>query len=365
MYRYTKKVELASGTSWRFVPPQEAIDAGVVARQTFRDGRAARYEIPRLVKKVDDFRNGELVAGNIGPNSTILQISKYYISTNNYRSLAYTSQRQYEYTINYINSTSINGRTFGSIKIKDLNALHCSQAYEAWVKDISVAKANQTSRILSVLLNYCRSLDMIDTNPMSKVKKQKHKPQSDTWTKEQVELFIDTAFTNFEWRSIGLIVLLCYEWAQRPNDIRLLKWDSIDLDKSVVTITQTKRGATVQLPISDEIKYMLTQQKEDWDFQDYVVPYQRPSDAAYRPLTRSDISTYANKVKDACDLNKNLKVGNLRKSGIVEMIDSGVDHLAIMSVTGHQNISSLNPYHKHTLDAAKSALDRRKGNEKI
>ena len=358
--RYTEKVKLKSGLVWRFTPPQAAIDAGVVSRQTFHDGRTARYEIPRLIQKVDDFRSGKIVAGNIGATSTILQIYKYYISTNNFRSLAYSSQRQYEYSMNSISNTIIGGRTLGSIKVEDLNAFHCSQAYEAWVIGGSTAKANQLARVLSVLLNYCISLDIIDHNPLSKIKKKKHQPVSEVWTQEQVELFLDTAFSKWEWRAIGLVVLLCYEWAQRPNDIRLLKWDALDMDKSVVTITQTKRGATVQLPISNEIKQMLSDQRKDWDFQEYVIPYQRPSDGAYRPLTRSHISLYANRVKENCGLPKFLKVGNLRKSGIVEMIDSGVDHLQIMSVTGHQNISSLNPYHKHTLDAATSALERRK-----
>jgi len=35
--------------------------------------------------------------------------------------------------------------------------------------------------------------------------------------------------------------------------------------------------------------------------------------------------------------------------------------LAIMSVTGHQNVQSLNPYNKHNYDTAKSALDMRRG----
>ena len=45
MYKYTKKVILKSGTVWKFLPPQDAIDSGVVKRQTFSDGRAARYEV--------------------------------------------------------------------------------------------------------------------------------------------------------------------------------------------------------------------------------------------------------------------------------------------------------------------------------
>jgi len=34
--------------------------------------------------------------------------------------------------------------------------------------------------------------------------------------------------------------------------------------------------------------------------------------------------------------------------------------MQVMSVTGHKNISSLNPYLKHNLETAIQALDRRK-----
>ena len=41
MYRYTEKVKLKDSFSWRFIPPKDAVNAGVVARQTFKDGRTA------------------------------------------------------------------------------------------------------------------------------------------------------------------------------------------------------------------------------------------------------------------------------------------------------------------------------------
>ena len=80
MYRYTDKIVLKKSTSWRFVPPQDAIDAGVVTRQTFKDGRTARYEIPRLIKLVDLFRKGDIAAGNIGPKSTLLPVSYTHLT---------------------------------------------------------------------------------------------------------------------------------------------------------------------------------------------------------------------------------------------------------------------------------------------
>jgi integrase len=360
MYKYTEKLKLKSGTAWKFKPPQDAIDAGIVVRKTFYDGRAARYEIPRLVQKVVAFRNGALVAGNIGPMSNLAQIYKYYINTKHFKDLSFSSQKSYINTLSGVLNTQVSNTTMGRIRIKNLTAMQCKEAYEVWSNGVSVSKANQCSRLLSVIINFCISLDMIQHNPLSRIKKQHWETTSIVWQPAQVISFLDTCFTDFKWRNIGLIAFMCYEWAQRPNDIRLLKWSSVDLDNKRVTIKQTKRGATVELPMTDEIVTMLQQQKKDWDFQEYVVPFHRPSDNAYIPLKREQVSSVANEVKKACCLPSELKIGNLRKSGIVEMIDAGVDHLVIMSVTGHKNIQSLNPYQKHTYAAAKSALDRRK-----
>ena len=104
---------------------------------------------------------------------------------------------------------------------------------------------------------------------------------------------------------------------------------------------------------------MLVQQKEDWDFQEYVVPHLRPQDRAYRPLTVFQMTHLLGQVKDAAGLPDEIQVGDLRKTAIVQMIESDVDHLAIQSVTGDKNVASLNPYNKFSLKTAKSALDRR------
>ena len=96
---------------------------------------------------------------------------------------------------------------------------------------------------------------------MARVKKRQSEPRSVVWTHDQVLSFLDTAFTKFEWRNIGLIVLMCYEWGQRPIDIRNLTWDNVDLDEGVVQIKQTKRGAEVELPIPPNLIAMLTSRR--------------------------------------------------------------------------------------------------------
>lgn len=282
-----------------------------------------------------------------------------YLHTRQFASLASSSQKGYESALLSFCRMLVGGRTLGNISIKNINVPLCTEIYDTWELETSTANANHNARIFSVLMNYLITMEKLTVNPMARVRKRTSEPRSVIWTHDQVLSFLDTAFTKFDWRNIGLIVLMCYEWGQRPVDIRNLTWDQLDLDEGVVIITQTKRGATVELPIPDNLIDMLKQQKEDWDFQPYVVPHHRPQDNAYRPLTISQMTTLLGEVKATAGLPDDLRVGDLRKTAIVQMIESGVDHLAIQSVSGHKNVQSLNPYNKFSLKTARAALDRR------
>jgi len=283
-----------------------------------------------------------------------------YFNTRHFASLSVSSQRGYEACLSSFSRMSVMGKKISNIDIQKINVVICTEMYDTWEAETSTSNANHNARVFSVLMNYLVSLDLLILNPMARVRKRTSTPRSVIWTHDQVMKFLDVAFTKFEWRNIGMIVLMCYEWGQRPVDIRNLKWDEVDLDERFVTITQSKRGAVVELPIPDNIFEMVTEQKKDWDFQPYVVPYHRASDGSYRPLTVYNMTALLSEVKAIAGLPDELRVGDLRKTAIVQMIESGVDHLAIQSVSGHKSVASLNPYNKFSLKTAKLALDKRK-----
>lgn len=358
--KYTRKYKTKSGeTRWTFFPPEDARLAGVVKTQTFSDGRTARWEIPKLVERVEAFKRGELVEGDVGPRSKVKHVINHYFRSSSFSSLSNKSQEAYELTLKAVSRTRVNSKELGDVRLSDLTTRLLSKYYEAWLEDKSVYLANRYSLIFSVFLNYCCSIDLLVSNPMTKVKKKSHESASIIWAKEQVRRFLDVAFSDFKYRSVGLIVLMCYEWAQRPVDIRNLKWENVDFDSRKVTIRQTKRGATVQLPLEEPLYSMLVEQKELWDFQQYVVPHHRVSDNSYRPLNSSVMSVLVNEVKELAGLPKELQVGHLRKTAINEMVEAQIDSTSIMQVTGHKSIQSLTPYIKHTYSGAKSALEAR------
>ena len=282
-----------------------------------------------------------------------------YLNTRQFNSLSRSSQRNYESCMKSFCLERVVGRKVGNMQVDKMNAIACTEMYDMWEADTSTSNANHRSRVFSVLMNYLVALEHIPNNPMARVRKRTSVPRSVIWTNDQVEKFLDVAFTKFDWRNIGLIVLMAYEWGQRPVDIRNLKWDDVHFDNEMVIITQTKRGAVVELPIPENLLAMLQEQEDDWGFQEYVVPHHRPTDNAYRPLTVSQMTTLLGEVKTLAGLPSELQVGDLRKTAIVQMIESGVDHLAIQSVSGHKNVASLNPYNKFSLKTAKAALDRR------
>jgi len=282
-----------------------------------------------------------------------------YLSSKQFGSLANSSQKGYENKLNSFCRDTVHGRTLGNISINKINTIVCTELYDTWELETSTSNANHCSRIFSVLMNYLVAMDFIPKNPMAKVRKRTSEPRSVVWTHDQVMSFLDMAFTRGNWTSIGMIVMMAYEWAQRPIDIRSLKWENVDLDKQVVKIKQTKRGARVELPVPDNLNAMLKQQEDTWGFQEWVVPHHRPQDNAYRPLTVMQMTHQLRQVKDAVGLPDELQVGDLRKTAIIEMILGGAEALAIQSATGHKNVASLNPYNKFTLETAKSAIDKR------
>jgi integrase len=178
------------------------------------------------------------------------------------------------------------------------------------------------------------------------------------WQREHVRAFLNTAFSQFEWRSIGLITYMMYEWGQRPKDICELKWDSINFDKQMVVIEQSKRGATVKLPISTGLFEMLKQQHLDFPTSDYVAPL-RKRWGKWMHYTAVILSRHFHAVAKLANLPDDLQLRDLRRTAITESIEGGAEMVHIMQMSGHKSIDSLNPYVVHTLRGSTRAQEMR------
>ena len=291
---------------------------------------------------------------------TIRKACDFYMRTPKFAALGGKSQYDYERNLAFACNTSVQGGKYlGNIKLKDIQFSNVTVAYDLWQVKHGVRAANYIATCLSIVLNTARRHEVLLSNPVSLLDRAKPKPRKVKWTTPQVKLFLDTAYGEWRWRSIGLIVHMAFHWAQRVGDMRTLEWSSIDLVNNKLELEQSKRGADVFIPIQGGLINMLAQQQKDFGFQPYVAPRVLPRTGAYSPYDDQEICGLVNQVKEKAGLPKNLTAMDLRRTAITQMVERGVDVVGIMQVSGHANPQSVKPYLVNTLAGSTEAQSKR------
>jgi integrase len=284
-------------------------------------------------------------------------MTEYYASLD-YRSLSDSAKRDYRYCLNTFLATVVRNRSVSKMYAQSMDTPLAQVAYNIWAER-GVSFANHTHAVASKLYNFGIQLGYLDMNPLSKVSKRTAKPRKVVWTREHINLFLDTAYSRFKWRSVGLIVQMAYEWCQRLGDMANLTWDMYDPETRVLYLEQSKRRAKVELPTTDELHEMLMQQKADVDFQSYVAPRCMERRILSRPYDKYALSYVAREIIKAAGLPDELQIMDMRRTGTMEMVEAGVSLPQIMSITGHANPQSVKPYMKNTLTSARKAATLR------
>ena len=301
----------------------------------------------------------------ISDTSSVRQACEFYFRTPKFLTLTGNTQKDYEAVLMHTCNTPIqNNKLFGGVKLKDVRFKHVTHLYDTWLNTRGVRRANYHATCLSILFNTAIRHEAMISNPVSLIQRTKNAHRKVKWSEEQVKLFLDTSYSAFRWRSIGLIAHMAYDWAQRMGDMRLLQWSNIDFDLQRLDLEQSKRRADVHIPIDDALIKMLIQQREDFGFQDYVAPRVTPRNGSYSPYTIQEVSILVNEVKEEAGLPNELWGMDLRRTGITEMVEAGVDITGIMQVSGHNSPESVRPYLVNTFSGASTALNKRKANKK-
>ena len=353
MLKLPRYVQKRDTGEYRFNPPQNLVDAGVVTRKTFGTDL---QQVRRLVRKdneaIDNWRDIQSQVLVITNGSTFNDLVEYYYMSNDFNMLRDTTKVDYKYFL------SIVCDKIGTVKYKKITPKVAKGVYEDWVKR-GVSFANHIATCSSRVFNYAIEMEHAILNPFSNIKRKASKKRTVVWTAEDVVKFLDVAYANFETRNIGLIIQMAYEWCQRLGDMRTLEWTDINFDTQRLHLEQSKRRAEVFLPISEDLMDMLQDQHKDFGFQRYVAPHPKPIQGGFEPYTLQRLSKNGGAIMRNAMLSENLRLMDLRRTGVTQMVDAGVPLPQVMSVTGHTHVSSVQPYMKHTYASANSALTQR------
>jgi integrase len=287
------------------------------------------------------------------------QIADEYYLSHDFKELRDETKVHYRYCLGAVLDTHVDGVKIGEVDGTKLSTKQSKLAYDQWC-DRGISTANHILAIARILYNYALRMEHCFINPFTAVRRRATQPRKVVWRREDVKKLLDAAYSDFSTRNIGLIAHMAYEWCQRVGDMRLLTWDALDFEQKRVTILQSKRNAQVELPIDDDLYSMLVEQEQDFGFQPYVAPRPVAYRGVYEPYTMYKLPLHARKLMDDVGLPKELRLSDLRRTGVTEMVDAEVGIGQIMSVTGHANPQSVKPYLKNTFVSANNALTARK-----
>lgn len=340
--KYTRRYKLKDGrTKWVFSPPEDCIKAGVAEKRVFYDGRKARWWVTRSVQKIEAYKRGTLVAGDISSELNIGQIIGHYLHSQDFLDLANTSQKGVESRLKKVLEVKIKETPVRNFRLKNLNVFFGEKVYKALKENYPISLANSIYSSLSSVFNYCISEGLILVNPLNFIKKDKpEKEEQVFWTREQVRTVVDHAFKEFETRTIGLLILMCYEWVQPISFLTKLKWSQIDLENKTITLYPPKKR-TVTLPTEEPILDLLKQQKELVDFQEYVFPHFVASFNGYKPVSAKNTSLKLKKILEETKLPKTLTLDCLYKTALKELVESKENLYDVIQVTGDYNTNRI------------------------
>lgn len=358
--RYMLSVERKDNVFYRYVPPADAVEAGIVSRKQLHCSyeEAVTY-CNEQNKLLDEWRREHRYLKNLTEKAKISDLVKSYLNSIDYHKLSKKAKYDYDYYIKQWLDDKTVATTLRSTRLCDLSTPICQRIYDSNAAH-SISLANHVLAVYRVLFSYAIRNGFAMFNPFKAVKRQTDKPRRTIWEREHLKKFMDTAFTRYEWRNVGLLVYMAYSWGQRLGDMRTLTWDNYDMDTGVLHLEQSKRRAKVSIPTHAGLRQMLEQQHKDFSWQKYIAPSTRKDgDGKLHCFSLVALSQIGNEIMRAAGLPEHLRLMDLRRTAITEMVSAGVPITNVMAVSGHATPHSLTPYIRHTLKSATVAQEMR------
>jgi integrase len=352
------EVERKNKTVYRYNPPKDAVAAGVVQRKYFDSVDEANAYATAGNAAIVEWRKERKYLKALTANSNIDDLIRSYKTSLTYKNLTERTREHYDYYLLRWYKSRLGGVPLLKAKLNTVVTPMCQRVYDEHAEQ-SISLANHSLALYRLIFNYGIRQGFVTHNPFTHVKPMRTKPRRVTWEREQVRAFLNTAYSRWEWRNVGLIVHMAYEWGQRLGDMRTLTWDSYDVNTGVLSLTQSKRRAKVTLPTSEGLQQVLKQQHADYGWQSYVAPSQRKVHRQLVPYSIDIINDVGRTIMDAAKLPQELWLMDLRRTAITEMVENGVPVTSVMAISGHATPQSLTPYIRHTLKGATVAQQMR------
>lgn len=206
---------------------------------------------------------------------------------------------------------------------------------------ISPATVNRYMTYMRVVFAYCvNDLDIIDVNPMAKVKKLSEKNERKRYLeqKEINKLLEQCLKKDYE---LFLCVLIALLTGARKSEILKLTWGTVDLENKMLYFLDTKNGTDRGIPIHEYLYNELKNFKESSKVRrlknDYIFKAENGSPK------ESLIGKIFPKVVEACGID-DFRFHDLRHTGASWQAMNGTSQPITQKTLGHKSPAMTNRY---------------------
>ena len=377
---YIKKVFRKHGWVFVVVPSGKFMDTFPERKSAKADTKEEAEEIIRQWHR--EWETHTKVGTNTSiyaPEGSVHTLISAWMRSIDYLDNTESTRRNYRSLINRLmkwelwNPTlpeRLRGVPFSDMAIADVDYPLASAIFQLVSDEITPNNGAVTIIRLRAAWNEGMRVGLAAVNPFVLVKIPKGHVRRVMWTSEQINNMVAFCDANGK-TSMGTVITMCYEWMQRPVDIRLLKWSDLKVNDGVAEFAQRKTGAEMRIPITKGIEERL-KLHEKHNSDDFIIREEN----SLKPYT-SDRLTWVfagmrsasgllAPVRDKGKLTKqgkyvytDIRLSDLRRTGVTHASEFGCTHDELMSISGHKNIASLLVYSVITETNARNAMNKR------
>jgi integrase len=248
----------------------------------------------------------------------------------------------------------ITNKPFSKMLVSEIDYDYIQKLWIHIRDDVSTHKANHTFKVLKLVWNEGFRAGKIKANPYSLLKLPKLPDRQVMWTLDQIDGMVKYC-DEHGYYSMGSMITMCYEFCQRPVDVRLMKWSNIDGRAGVSNFIQKKTGKRMALKVTNAVQARLHLHKHR-NSDDFIFAYENTG----RPFTDDRCNKHFRKLADGYGLPKvpledqfnddgsqkysNIWLSDLRRTGITHASRAGCTDRQLMGLSGHKNPQMLVVY---------------------
>jgi integrase len=326
----------------------------------FKSRKDAENQLPRILIKLED---GELIDNNSVTLGNFLDDwLKSKIKKDN---LSPTTVDGYK---NIIFKHLI--PTIGKLKLQDIKPYNLQKYFDVKNEILSARTLANHKRVLSSALIYALDMDLIEKNPLPKVKlPRQQKEETRILNIDECNLLLEKVKSNL---TLKIPVMLALLLGLRRGEVLGLSWDAVDLDNKTISVVQNleyvdgkyyfkdpktlKSKRTISIPKSlvallrEHYKWQCevkVRSKNTWGTDQNLVCTRKKNGL---PMTPHVLSDMFNKYLKRNNL-PHVRFHDLRHTNASLMLASGVSSKVAGNRLGHSKVSITLDLYSHVMES--------------